>query len=149
MTTEAHRELEDWIVAECYRIASGAAAPHDWIEPRGRRDGECRFHDYPREADRVLALSEILLNYFRLEPSRAYHPGSPSNECFPDSPRFREAVAACARAIGRLSAEGVLIHDSGGYRLAAPWVDLIAACEGAPSDGRGGAEHCGRCHERV
>jgi len=149
MTAEAYRELEDWIVAECYRMASGAAAPYDWIEPRGRRDAECRFNDYPPEADRVLALSEILLNYFRLEPSRAYHAGSPSNECFPDTPRFREAVEASARAIGRLTAEGVLVRATGGYRLAAPWVDLMAACEGAPADGRGGAEHCGRCHERI
>ena len=149
MTTEAHRELEDWIVAECYRIASGAAAPHDWIEPRRRRDGECRFHDYPREADRVLALSEILLNYFRLEPSRTDHPGSPSNECFPDSTRFREAVAICGEATGRLLSEGVLMRaPSGGYLLAAPWVDLMAACEGGPFGGRDGAEHCGRCHER-
>ncbi|MGV7928656.1 MAG: hypothetical protein AB2L13_07075 [Spirochaetota bacterium] len=31
----ARRELEDWIVAECYRVASGAAAPAGWIEPRG------------------------------------------------------------------------------------------------------------------
>ena len=144
MTTEAHRELK----TDCRGVLPHSRrCPHDWIEPRGRRDGNA--------GSTIIRVRPIASSpcpkyrHFRLEPSRAYHPGSPSNECFPDSPRFREAVAACARAIGRLSAEGVLIHDSGGYRLAAPWVDLIAACEGAPADGRGGAEHCGRCHERV
>ncbi len=85
MNTMARRELEDWIVAECYRVASGAAAPAGWIEPRGMRDGDWYCFEHSGAHERSIFLSEILLNYFRLEPSGPYIPGSRSNECFADS----------------------------------------------------------------
>jgi len=150
MNTMARRELEDWIVAECYRVASGAAAPAGWIEPRGMRDGDWYCFEHSGAHERSIFFSEILLNYFRLEPSGPYIPGSRSNECFADSAAFRAAAAECRQALARLVAEGVLVHASaGGYRLATPWIDLISACQGDRVAGRAVAEHCGRCHERA
>ena len=127
MNTRAPQKLEGWIMAQCYRLRTGGPAPPGWIEPRGKREWEWPGEDRPVGTPRPLVISEILLNYFKLEPSRTFHSGGPTNECFPDTPRFREAIALCNDTIAALLAEGVLVRaPSGGHRLADSWVERMS-----------------------
>lgn len=127
MNTRAPQKLEGWIMAQCYRLRAGGPAPPGWIEPRGRREWEWPGGRGPAGSARPLAISDILLNYFKLEPSRTFHSGGPTNECFPDTPRFREAIALCNDTIAALLAEGALVRaPSGGHRLAEYWIERMS-----------------------
>jgi hypothetical protein len=127
MTQRNLTDLERWILDMCYRKTVTRGLPEDWAEPRGKRDFEWFFVEFPElgktrlamaEYDGFLFPSEILLNYFSLERAVRYDHGSLINESFVDSLEYRRALEMLWQARDGLVVKGLaVVHANTGMSL--------------------------------
>ncbi len=127
MNKEQPEKLDEWILACCYLKTVRREIPAGWMEPRGKKECEWYYIEYPelsglqkymKEFGDYLFPSEVLLNFFGLERSVKFDHGSYINESFMDTVEYRNALERYVAALVRLEERGLVnVHPNTGMTL--------------------------------